>query len=197
MRSIAVATVFFVLSSLVIVVGVASAEDTYTVPPAKNLTNRISVGYNKQLNFGFIGENAALADNFFTIDSLSTKYWATDRIGLEGMVGYFTAKYEEVGGWGLDLAGKFIYNLIMEDYMSFYTGAGLGIIPVHIDYGDREENETGFELMAYAGFEFFFEELPNLGFDVEFGLRYIDIDEYQQFSTYGGGFGTFGIRYYF
>jgi hypothetical protein len=51
--------------------------------------------------------------------------------------------------------------------------------------------------MAYAGIEFFIQELPNLAFDLEFGIRYIDVDEYAQLSTYGGGFGNFGIRYYF
>ncbi len=169
-----------------------------SLPPAKNLTNRISIGYNKQLNFGIIGgENAAIANTFFNADCVSTKYWATDRIGMEFMVGYFTAKYDEVGGWVLDLGGKFLYNLIIEDNMAFYTGAGLGIMPAHIDYGEKEENETGFQVGAFVGWEFFFSELPNLGFDVEIGLRYIDIDEYAQLSTFGGAFSMFGIRYYF
>lgn len=168
------------------------------LPPAKNLTNRISIGYNKQLNFGIIGgPNASIANTFFNADCLSTKYWATDRIGMEFMVGYFTAKYEEVGGWVLDLGGKFLYNLIIEDNMAFYTGAGLGIMPTHIDYGATEENEVGFQMGAFVGWEFFFSELPNLGFDVEIGLRYIDIDEYAQLSTFGGAFSMFGIRYYF
>ncbi len=166
--------------------------------PARNLTNRISIGYNKQLNFQVFGNNDAdLANTFFAIDSFSTKYWATDRIGMEFMVGYFTAKYDEFGGWGLDLGGKFLYNLIVEDYMSFYTGSGIGVIPMHVDYGKEDQTETGFQIMGFVGFEFFFQELPNLGFDVEMGMRYIDIDEYAQFSTYGGAFGLFGIRYYF
>jgi hypothetical protein len=178
-----------------VLAGLAFAQSS---TPARNLTNRISIGYNKQLNFQIFGpEGTDLANNFFSTDSISTKYWATDRIGMEFFLGYFTAKYEEYGGWGIDMGGKFIYNLIVEDYMSFYTGGGLGIMPMHVDYGKDDETETGFQVMAYVGWEFFFQELPNLGWDVEMGFRYIDIDEYAQFSTYGGAFGLFGLRYYF
>lgn len=164
----------------------------------KDLTNRISAGYNKQLTFGVIGgADSSLTNNILSIDSLACKYWITEDIGVELFGGYFTAKYDEVGGWALDLGGKFYYNMIKEDNMNLYSGAGLGIIPLHIDYGNDEMNETGFQAMAYAGIEFFFSGLPNLGFDMEVGLQYIDIDEYAQLSTYGGAFSTFGIRYYF
>ena len=196
MRKISICLIICFLFGILLS-GLALAQES-SVPPARNLTNRISIGYNKQLNFGLFGvPDAGLANTFLSIDSLSTKYWATDRIGMEFLLGYFTAKYDEYGGWVIDLAGKFLYNLIMEDYMNFYAGAGIGILPTHIDYGDTEENETGFEMMGFGGIEFFFQELPNLAFDIEFGIKYIDIDEYAQLSTYGGGFGLFGIRYYF
>lgn len=174
------------------------ADPIYTaLPPARNLTNRISLGYNNQLNFGALGvENRSMTDYFFDVNSLSVKYWITDRIGIEGMLGYFTAELEEYGGWALDLAAKFHYNLIMEDYMSLYTGAGLGIVPHYINYGKNEDANCGVQVMGYAGIEFFIQELPNLGFDIEVGLRYIWMGRYQEFSTYGGT-GTFGIRYYF
>jgi hypothetical protein len=165
---------------------------------AKDLTNRISAGYNKQLNFGIIGgANSDLSNAFFGIDSFSCKYWFTEDMGMELMFGYFTAKYDEVGGWAADIAGKFLYNVIKEDNMNVYTGAGLGIIPVHIDYGEEDETETGFHIMGFGGVEFFLNGLPNLAFDIEIGLEYIDIDEYAQLNTYGGAFGAFGIRYYF
>jgi len=163
-----------------------------------NLTNRISIGYNKQLNFNvFGGFDPELANPFFSVDSLSCKYWATDRIGVEVIFGYFTAKNDEYGGWAIDTGAKFHYTIIPEEYMNLYAGAGIGIIPVHIDYGDTEENETGFQVMGFGGVEFFLYKLPNLAFDIEMGLKYIDIDEYAQFSTYGGAFSNFGIRYYF
>ena len=196
MRTMAIGLVVCLVLGIFLT-GLALAQDA-KIPPARNLTNRISLGYNKQLNFALIGvPDAGLANSFLTIDSLSTKYWATDRIGMEFFAGYFTAKYDEYGGWAFDLGGKFLYNLIMEDYMSLYTGAGIVLILMHIDYGDVEENETGFQIMGFGGIEFFIEELPNLAFDVEFGIKYIDIDEYAQLSTYGGAFGLFGIRYYF
>ncbi|MBZ0270521.1 porin family protein [bacterium] len=179
-------------AALVLVLALASGAG------AKDLTNRISVGYNNQINFGYIGgPNAALADAFFTQQAISSRYWINDLLGVEPMFGYFTAKNDDVGGWALQIAAKVVYNLIMEENMNFYGGGGLGIIPMSIDYGRKEVDETGFLLMGFAGMEFFLEGLPNLAFDVEFGLQYIDIDTYAQISTFGGGFGVMGIRYYF
>ena len=180
-----------VLAATICLLGVMPAA-------AKDLTNRISAGYNKQLNYGLIGgPNTGIANTILDVDGLSVKYWATENIGVEIILGYFTAKFDEVGGWALDIGGKFHYNLIKEDNMNLYAGAGLGIMPAHFDYGNSEESETGFQALGFGGVEFFFQGLPNLAFDMEIGIRYIDFDEYAELSTFGGAFSTFGIRYYF
>jgi len=165
---------------------------------AKDLTNRIGVGYNNQLNFNFLGgQDASVTDAFIASQSISAKYWFTENLGIEPMVGYYTAKNKEIGGWAAEIAAKVLYNLNKEENMNFYGGGGLGILPMKIDYGPHTQSDTGFEAMAFLGVEFFFSGLPNLGFDVEFGLKYIDVSTFAQLSTYGGGFGVLGIRYYF
>jgi Outer membrane protein beta-barrel domain len=164
---------------------------------AKDLTHRISVGYNSQTSFAWVGPGSETANAYFNNQAISTKYWWSEDLGFEGIFGYFTAKNKEVGGWAMEMAMKVHYNLNKEENMNLYTGGGLGLLPSKIDFGAEEESALGFIFMGFMGMEFFLPGLPNLGFDVEFGLQYIDIDTYSQFSTYGGGFGLMGIRYYF
>ncbi len=165
---------------------------------AKDLSQRISLGYNNQASVGWIGgADAGLTQMFLYSNGISTKYWLNRDLGFEGVLGYYTAKNEEVGGWAAQILGKVHYVLNHEDNMMFYTGGGLGLIPMKVDYGREEETETGFMLNAFLGWEFFLQGLPNLGFDVEVGLQYVDVDTFASFGTYGGGFGLLGIRYYF
>lgn len=162
---------------------------------AKDLTQRLGLGYNYQLGFNVLDDRFDNA--FLSNDSLSAKYWFTPQIGVEAMVGFVYAKNEDDKGVGAEFGAKFLYNLIMEQQMNIYTGGGLGLLPISVDFNDKTDNNVGFMLQGFFGTEFFLEGLPNLGFDVEVGLQYIDYDKYQQFGTYGGGFGLFGIRYYF
>ncbi len=165
---------------------------------AKDLSQRISLGYNNQASVGWIGgADSGLTQQFLYSNGISTKYWLNRDLGFEGVLGYYTAKNEEVGGWAAQIMGKVHYVLNHEDNMMFYTGGGLGLIPMKVDYGREEENETGFLFNAFLGWEFFLQGLPNLGFDVEVGLQYVDVDTFASFGTYGGGFGLLGIRYYF
>lgn len=169
----------------------ASAADS------KDMTHRISVGYNNQVNFGWVGDNSGIANTFAGSQAISTKYWLNEDLGFEGLFGYLTLKNEDIGGWAAKIAAKVLYNLNKEDNMNFYGGAGLGLLPSRIDYGPEVERSTGFLAMVFLGTEFFLQGLPNLGFDVEFGLQYLTVDSFSQFGTYGGGFGILGIRYYF
>lgn len=164
---------------------------------AVDLTNRISIGYNNQLSSGIVGTDSAPGGAYLSNQSVSVKYWATRDIGFEGLFGFMSSEYEDVGGWGLNVAGKFHYNVISEKQMNIYTGGGLGVIPVHYSDGHDDETNTGFLVMGFIGVEFFLQGLPNLAFDMELGFNFLDYDEYRQFGTYGGGFGLIGIRYYF
>jgi hypothetical protein len=165
---------------------------------AKDLAQRISVGYNQQATAGWVGgADSSLTGQFLSSSAISSKYWFDNKLAVEGLFGYYTAKNEDVGGWASQIVGKVNYVLNDETNLKFYTGGGLGIIPMKVDYGREEESYTGFLALALLGWEFFFEGLDNLGFDVEVGLQYIDIDTFAQFGTYGGGFGSLGIRYYF
>lgn len=183
---------FALLCILVVVVLTASSVS------AKDLARRVGVGYNNQLGFNYIGgPDSDVTSTFIATQSISAKYWFDENFGIEPVFGYFTAKNKQYGGWASQIAAKALYNLNKEENMNFYGGGGLGIMPMAIDYGENEESDVGFMMMAFLGMEFFLQGLPNLAFDVEFGFQYIDVDTFAQISTFGGGFGTVGIRYYF
>jgi hypothetical protein len=185
-------------SLLVLIVIVMTLFLCLTAQARENLVNRVGVGYNNQLNFQFFGgEDASITDVFLGAQTVSAKYWFDEKLGIEPLFGYFTAKNKDIGGWASEIAVKVPYNLIVDEHVSFYTGGGLGIVPMRIDYGRKTKSDTGFLAMAFVGFEFFIPNLEKVAFDAEFGLQYIDVDTYAQISTYGGGFGVLGIRYYF
>lgn len=162
---------------------------------AKDLTQRISIGYNHSMGLGMPADDLSILGT--ANDALSVKYWFTQQFGVEGLVGMTYGKLEDDKVFGTTFGGRFHANLIYEQNMNVYTGGGLGIMPVSTDIGGDTDNNIGFMMQGFFGFEFFLPGLPNLAFDAEVGLQYADYDEFQSFGTYGGGFGAFGIRYYF
>jgi hypothetical protein len=162
---------------------------------AKDLVERLSIGYNYQLGVNLLSDR--LDGAFLSNQSLSAKYWFTNRIGAEALAGFTYAKEEDDKGVGGSFGAKFLYNVILEPNMNVYVGAGAGVLPVSIKVDDDTDNNVGFMAQGFGGVEFFLDGLPNLGFDVEVGLEYVDFDRFQEFGTYGGGFGLIGIRCYF
>ncbi|MDP8257508.1 MAG: hypothetical protein P9M14_17315 [Candidatus Alcyoniella australis] len=165
---------------------------------AKDLTGRLGVGYNKQISTPFISDDVvALPDYYIATDELSAKFWFTEMFGMNILAGFNYSSYDETKGSNLTLGGKFLANLVQDSWCNFYVGGGPGVSIIHVDDGKRDDTSTGLILMGFGGVEFFFQELPNLGFDLEFGLQYTDVGKYQGIGTYGGGYGTIGFHYYF
>jgi len=163
---------------------------------AKDLTQRLGVGYNHVLGFD-TPDVGGLSLGGTSNDSLSVKYWITQQFGVEGLLGLTYAKYEDDKVFGTTIGGRFHANLIYEQNMNVYAGAGLGLIPVSTDVNGDADNNVGFMMQGFGGFEFFLPGLPNLALNTEIGLQYVDYDEFQGFGTFGAGFGVVGIRYYF
>jgi len=165
---------------------------------AKDFTGRLGLGYNKQIVSPFISDDVmSLPDYFIASDELSMKFWFTERFGMNILTGFNFANYDDSSGYNITVAGKFAANIIMEESCNFYVGGGPGIAVIHVDDGNDEDTSTGVILQGMSGIEFFFDELPNLGFDVELGLQYMDVGKFQSFGTYGGAFGLLGFHYYF
>jgi hypothetical protein len=57
--------------------------------------------------------------------------------------------------------------------------------------------ESGFQLLAYGGAEFFFAGLENLGFSTEFGPSVTSLSSQVRFATFGDSPLRAGITFYF
>jgi hypothetical protein len=153
---------------------------------AKDLSNRWGVGFTTALS-----PEASFGDE---LTSLSVRYWLDKQLGLEGVVGYSLVNRDE----GEDqrystFGGRFLIKMVEEENLHVYGGAGIAFL--YAKEGDNKGSGVGVE--AFAGAEYFFQGLPNLGFSSEVGLRLSDTGDTTVFGTDGGSFLNFGIRYYF
>ncbi|NQZ01274.1 MAG: organic solvent tolerance protein [Bdellovibrionales bacterium] len=149
---------------------------------AKDLTNRLGVGYADQ--FGVTGG----------LPSLAVRYFPNSDVGISGQLGIDTQ--EDASKFGF--LAKVFRIVFTEDNMNFYMGAGAGIISreQQNDNGDFD-NESGFEVSGYVGGEWFFSGLESLGFSFEAGIGVTSIDSEVRFRTIGDSPVKAGITFYF
>ncbi|UOF02189.1 organic solvent tolerance protein [Bdellovibrio reynosensis] len=141
---------------------------------AKELTNRLGVGVKSNASIGI----AELAAVYYPVSELAV-----------------------VGGLGIDTEkdnSKFTANagvrriVFKEDNLNFYMGGALGL--VNLETGGNKE--SGFEINALFGAEFFLPGLENLGFTFEGGVGVVSLDDVR-FKTIGNGPFSAGIVFYF
>lgn len=143
---------------------------------AKDLTNRLGIGYKNQFSAELPG--------------ISAQYYPTNDIGISGTLGVDTESNNSKFGFLVKL-----YKIIFqEDNLNFYMGAGGGLLSTEVAGG---QNESGFELMGYAGCEFFFAGLDSLGFSFETGAGITSVSSGVRFRTFGDHPLRAGITFYF
>lgn len=141
---------------------------------AKELTNRLGVGIKK---------NASL-----DLPELAAVYYPVSDIAFSGGLGIDTRKD----------ASKFSFNagvrrmIFKEPNMNFYMGGSLGLV----NFETAGEKQSGFELNALFGGEFFFTGLDSLAFIFEGGVGVISADDVR-FRTIADGPFNAGIIFYF
>ena len=148
---------------------------------AKDLTNRLGVGYNDQFHQ--------------ELPSVQVRYYPNPKLGLSAALGIDTKEDESKFGFMVKL-----YRVIfMEDNMNFYMGTGAGIISVEEpkDGGTGTDNNSGFEVNGFVGGEFFFTGLDSLGFSFEAGVGVASISSEVRFRTIGDFPTRAGIIFYF
>lgn len=142
---------------------------------AKELTNRLGVGVKRNTSLGDLPE-------------LAVVYNPVSDIAVAGGLGIDTQK---------DYS-KFAFNaavrrlVFKEDNMNFYMGGALGLVNIET----AGEKESGFELNALFGAEFFFSGLDSLAFTFEGGVGVISTDNVR-FRTIADGPFSAGIIFYF
>lgn len=146
---------------------------------AKDLTNRLGLGY---------------ADPFsLDMPSIHARYWPSARYGFSASLGVDTE--EDASRFGL--MGKLYKVIFTEDNMNFYMGTGLGIISREETSGSSVDSDTGYELSAFVGAEFFLPGLDSLSFSFEAGAGVTSIDSEVRFRTIGDSPLTAGMVFYF
>jgi hypothetical protein len=144
---------------------------------AKDLTNRLGIGYSDQ--FGLDQP----------LPSLALRYYPNADYGIMGALGVDTAKNNSRFGVG----AKLVKIVFREDNLNFYTGAGAGIVSEETN----GQNNSGFDLSGVAGAEFFLPGLENLSFSFEAGVGITSISSETRFRTIGDSPLRAGIIFYF
>ena len=142
---------------------------------AKNLTNRLGIGYKSQFAFDMPG--------------LAVQYYPGPEFGLAAEIGVDT----KAGNSKFGAMVKLHRVVFQEENLNFYLGAGAGLVSQET----AGNNQSGFELLAYGGAEFFLAGLENLGFSFEFGPAVTSISSQVRFRTFGDSPLRAGITFYF
>ncbi len=150
---------------------------------AKDLTNRLGIGYSDQLN---IPQG---------LPSATAYYFPNPDVGMALSLGVNTEEDDSRFG----LMFKVFKIIFPEDNLNFYMGASAGIISYEefADDGVTIENESGFELNALLGVQFSFAGLENLAFHFETGLGITSVDDGVSFRTIGDTPFEAGVIFFF
>ena len=157
-------------SSVVLMAGTATA---------KELTNRLGVGYSNQFSED--------------LPSLSVRYWPDPKLGVGAALGVDTEEDQAKFGF----MAKLYRVIFTEDNMNFYMGTGAGLISRERTVNGSVENDSGFELVGFFGGEFFFTGLDSLGFSFEAGVGVTSISSDVRFRTMGDSPIKAGLTFYF
>lgn len=142
---------------------------------AKDMTNRLGVGYKNQFSSDLPG--------------LAMQYYPGADLGLSGVLGVDTEKDHSRFG----MMAKIHRIVFHEENLHFYMGAGAGIVSLETS----SSNQSGFELGGFAGTEFFFSGLDNLGFSFEMGVSVTSMSNSVRFRTFGDSPIRAGMTFYF
>jgi len=151
-----------------IIVGLVTASILLSLPvkgEAVNLEKRLGVGYSA----------------FSPLSGWSIRYWLTEDFAVNVITGF----HFETDRNEFLLGGRIIYKAKDEKNLNLYLGGEIGV-------DLRQNAEDNFSIGPFAGAEYFFAGLPNLGLGAEIGAYYESAD-----STFATLFGGLAVHYYF
>jgi hypothetical protein len=143
---------------------------------ARDLHGRLGLGFNSEF------ANSSLGG--FRVPGVSVKYAMTRDLAIEGILGIATTTPSNSA-----YAAKLFKNLFLEPNLNFYTMAGLGLISAN--------GQSGFQLIAGFGAEFFIPGIDSLGFSMETGVSFDNATGSYALRTLGFSFLDAGIHFYF
>jgi hypothetical protein len=193
---------------------------------AVDMSGRFGVGFNTQIGLARtdtlmgadtgIGVTTAVTSTMLDMSALSVKYHVSPLASIAVLLGFGYGSVDPEGGdnevtySNIGLGAKLFYNFRQEKQMNLYGGGGFMFVRTGFESqaDDSDGSLWGIKIPIFAGAEFFFNGLPNLGFSLETGLEFLigggSVDVGNQtvdtsifnFGTFGGLFDA-GIHYYF
>ncbi len=142
---------------------------------AKEMTHRLGLGPKAPFSVG--------------IPAMALHYFPNMDYALTGAIGINTEK--DYSRFGFQVGLRRI--LFEENNMNFFVGGALGLIGNEV----AGVNQSGFELLATAGGEFFFLGIDNLGFNFETGVGVASLKSSNRFYTIASSPMSAGIIFYF
>ena len=149
------------------------------VAEAKDLTNRLGIGYKNQFSVDLPG--------------IAAQYYPSPELGLAAVLGVDTESDHSKFGF----MAKIMKVVFQEDNLNFYMGAGAGLLSEEVTVAGTSTNESGFELMGMVGCEFFLPGLESLGFSFEAGAGITSVSSGVRFRTFGDSPLRAGMTFYF
>jgi hypothetical protein len=143
---------------------------------AVDLTHRLGVGFTNQFSN-------------WELPSIGVRYFTQGDLGFGANLGVRTAENDSRFGLG----AKLMKIIFPEDHMNFYMGASAGILSSKVG----TVNDSGFELTAIVGGEFFWADLPSLGVSFETGVGIASLSNGVSFRTIADHPFRAGMVFYF
>lgn len=197
-------------TSLVIGGAVLLAQTPVARAADKNLAGRFGIGYTNELGALATGTGSPV-----DVSSISLGYGLSSDMTLGGALGILVISGDEKEGvadtTGFTLGAKLNYNLVREENMIFYVGAGAGIAKIDQDYPDvpnaekdNDVDSTSFSAVGSIGTVYFIPWYPNLGLTLEYNMGFTLADDFTAIGLPNSsgerdiiGTGIFGFTYWF
>jgi hypothetical protein len=141
---------------------------------AKEMAQRLGVGFRNAYSFD--------------LPSVAVVYHSNEDFSFVGAIGVDTQEDNSKSAFTAGLR-RIVFK---EINMNFYMGGNLSMLSVE----KNAETESGFEISALAGGEFFLQGLDNLAFTFEAGVAIENVDG-SRFRTIGDSINRAGIIFYF
>jgi hypothetical protein len=134
------------------------------------------------------------------MDAASIRWWMGDTMGLQGIIGQINTDSGIVEQNTLLLAVKGLVNIIENENSSFYVGPKVGIAWIdQTESGGKTVDTQQLVFGVFAGTEYFFQGLPEIGFNFDIGYDFAVGDDDVN-NDNGNAYGinvTLGAHYYF
>lgn len=174
----------FFLIILFSVLSIPSAQAAISSTGAKDMSNRLGVGYSNDFSIA-------------NLPSVSVKFYPSNDWALSAALGIDTQSAPANGNSNFGLGAKVYKTIFTETMLNFFMGAGVSLVSQGPASGATGSTNSGFDINAFGGVEFFVPGLENLGFDFIFGAGVTSLPTGVRFRTLGESPLNAGMFFYF